>query len=131
MNSKLVKYLLAALLSLAGAAAADDVFAQEPDSSLTARRDSLDLLSKSSLERPAFTTAKDSIVTDFSDGKRLIYYYGGATVSYQGMQLTADYIEYDMSTNTVHATGRKDPSGEWVGLPEMTEGGQSYKMYEL
>ena len=127
----MVKYLLAALLSLAGAAAADDVFAQEPDSSLTARRDSLDLLSKSSLERPAFTTAKDSIVTDFSDGKRLIYYYGGATVSYQGMQLTADYIEYDMSTNTVHATGRKDPSGEWVGLPEMTEGGQSYKMDEL
>lgn len=102
------------------------------DSLDRARRDSLDLLGKSSLEKPAFTTAKDSIITDFSDGKRMIYYYGGATVSYQNMKLTADYIEYDMSTNTVFARGRKDPNtGEWVGQPEMTESGQTYKMEEL
>ena len=102
------------------------------DSLSRARRDSLDLLGKSSLEKPAFTTAKDSIITDFSDGKRMIYYYGGATVSYQNMKLTADYIEYDMSTNTVFARGRKDPNtGEWVGQPEMTESGQTYKMEEL
>ena len=102
------------------------------DSLAQVRRDSLDLLGKSSLEKPAFTTAKDSIITDFSDGKRMIYYYGGATVSYQNMKLTADYIEYDMSTNTVFARGRKDPNtGEWIGQPEMTEGGQQYKMEEL
>ena len=102
------------------------------DSLAQVRRDSLDLLGKSSLEKPAFTTAKDSIITDFSDGKRMIYYYGGATVSYQNMKLTADYIEYDMSTNTVFARGRKDPNtGEWIGQPEMTEGGQTYKMEEL
>ena len=102
------------------------------DSLAQARRDSLDLLGKSSLEKPAFTTAKDSIITDFSDGKRMIYYYGGATVSYQNMKLTADYIEYDMTTNTVFARGRKDPNtGEWIGQPEMTEGGQEYKMEEL
>ena len=29
-----------------------------------------------------------------------MYYYGGATVTYQDMKLTADYIEYDMKTNT-------------------------------
>ncbi len=102
------------------------------DSLDRARRDSLDLLGKSSLEKPAFTTAKDSIITDFSDGKRMIYYYGGATISYQNMKLTADFIEYDMSTNTVFARGRKDPNtGEWVGQPEMTESGQTYKMEEL
>ncbi|MBO4341367.1 MAG: LPS-assembly protein LptD [Bacteroidales bacterium] len=102
------------------------------DSLAAARRDSLDLLKKSSLERPAFTTAKDSIITDFSDGKRMIYYYGGATVQYQNMKLTADYIEYDMAANTVFARGRKDPvTGEWTGQPEMTEGGQEYKMEEL
>ncbi len=102
------------------------------DSIAMARRDSLDMLNKSSLERPAFTTAKDSIITDFSDGNRKIYYYGGATVTYQDMKLTADYIEYDMKTNTVFATGRKDPAtGEMTGLPEMTEAGQNYKMDEL
>ena len=102
------------------------------DSLKTARTDSLDLLHKSSLERPAFSTAKDSIITDFRNGRRLIYYYGGATVTYQNMKLTADYLEYDMLTNTVFARGRKDPgTGEMVGLPEMTEGGQTYKMDEL
>ena len=102
------------------------------DSLKTVRADSLDLLQKSSLERPAFSTAKDSIITDFRDGRRLIYYYGGATVTYQNMKLTADYLEYDMLTNTVYATGRPDPTtGEMVGLPEMTEGGQTYKMDEL
>ena len=102
------------------------------DSIAAARRDSLDMLHKSSLERPAFSTAKDSIITDFSNGERMIYYYGGATVSYQNMKLTADYIAYNMKTNTVFARGQKDPAtGEWKGLPEMTEGDQTYKMDSL
>ena len=97
-----------------------------------ARRDSLDMLSKSSLDRPAFSTAKDSIITEFTDGQRKIYYYGGATVTYQDMKLTADYIEYDMLTNTVFARGRKDETtGEWTGQPEMTQGNATYKMEEL
>ena len=102
------------------------------DSLKTARADSLDMLQKSSLERPAFSTAKDSIITDFRNGRRMIYYYGGATVTYQNMKLTADYLEYDMLTNTVYARGQMDPTtGEMTGLPEMTEGGQTYKMDEL
>ena len=102
------------------------------DSVRRAQADSVDLLSKSSLEVPAFTTAKDSIITDFSGGKRMIYYYGGATVKYENMTLSADYIEYDMDANTVYARGQKDTlTGEWKGLPEMTESGQTYKMDEL
>ena len=102
------------------------------DSLKSAKADSLDLLGKSSLERPAFTTAKDSIITDFTDGKKMIYYYGGATVTYQNMKLTADYLEYNMLDNSVYARGRKDPAtGEMTGLPEMSEGGQTYKMDEL
>ena len=97
-----------------------------------ARRDALDMLGKSSLERPAFSTAKDSIITEFTGGERKVYYYGGATVSYQDMKLTADYIEYDMKTNTVYARGRKDETtGQWVGQPEMTQGKSTYKMEEL
>ena len=96
------------------------------------RRDSLDMLEKSSLERPAFSTAKDSIITEFTGGERKVFYYGGATVTYQDMKLTADYIEYDMKTNTVFARGRYDEaSGEWVGQPEMTQGKATYKMEEL
>lgn len=111
---------------------ADSLVTSRTDSLGAARADSLDLLKKSSLERPAFSTAKDSIITDFTGGKRLVYYYGGATVTYQDMKLTADYLEYDMLNNTVFARGRKDlVTGEMTGLPEMTQGSQTYKMDEL
>lgn len=110
----------------------DSLGTPRTDSLGAAQADSLDLLKKSSLERPAFSTAKDSIITDFTGGKRLVYYYGGATVTYQDMKLTADYLEYDMLNNTVFARGRKDlVTGEMTGLPEMTQGSQTYKMDEL
>ena len=97
-----------------------------------ARADSLDLLRKSSLEHPAFSTAKDSTVEVFSDGHRIIYYYGDVTVDYQGMKLSADYMEYDMNTGIVYARGTKDPvTGEWKGQPKMEEKGKSYNMEEL
>lgn len=109
----------------------DSVIARQRADSL-ARRDSLDMLEKSSLDLPAFSTAKDSIITEFTGGERKVYYYGGATVTYQDMKLTADYIEYDMKTNTVFARGRYDEAtGEWVGQPEMTQGKSTYKMEEL
>ena len=57
------------------------------------RIDSLAMLKKSSLTRPAFSEAKDSIVEVFSDGQRKIYYYGDVSVSYESMKLTADYME--------------------------------------
>ena len=55
-----------------------------------ASQDSLRLLEKSSLQAPAFTMAKDSVIEDFSNGKRIIYYYGDVSVSYGNMKLTAD-----------------------------------------
>ncbi len=140
MARKFLQYLSLILFSccLLEVSATARTLRQEPDSlrradSLAAaRKDSLDLLGKSSLEVPAFSTAKDSMITDFSNGQRKIYYYGGATVTYQDMKLTADYMEYDMKNNTVFASGRKNPAtGEMEGLPEMTEKGQSYKMDEL
>lgn len=102
------------------------------DSLQQARKDSLELLHKSSLEHPAFSTAKDSTIEVFSDGHRIIYYYGDVSVEYQGMQLTADYMEYDMNTGTVFARGTQDPvTGEWKGQPTMTEAGKTYNMEEL
>ena len=59
------------------------------------------MLKKSSLDAPAFTTARDSIVEDFSNGRRMIYYYGDASVTYGNMKLTADYMEYDLNTQTL------------------------------
>ena len=96
-----------------------------------ARIDSLNLLSKSSLEAPAFTTARDSVIEDFSGGKRMIYYYGDVTVSYANMKLTADYMEYDLANATLYARGTTDSLGVTTGNPVMQQGDKSYTMQEV
>lgn len=125
-------------------AAMDSARRALPDSATLARRDSLRrldslfradsiaLMGKSSLKRPAFSSARDSIVEDFSGGKRRIFYYGDVSVKYDNMKLSADYMEYDMETGTVFARGTLDTlTGEWKGRPVMEEGGKSYNMEEL
>ncbi len=96
-----------------------------------ARRDSVSMLRKSSLEAPAFTAARDSIIEDFSNGKRMIYYYGEASVTYGNMKLTADYMEYDLNSQTLYARGTKDTTGVITGAPVMEQGGKSYEMEEV
>ena len=93
--------------------------------------DSLQMLQKSSLEAPAFTVARDSIIEDFSNGKRMIYYYGDVSVTYGNMKLTADYMEYDLSTSTLYARGTKDTTGVITGMPVMEQGQKTYTMEEV
>ena len=93
--------------------------------------DSLQMLHKSSLEAPAFTVAKDSIIEDFSDGKQMIYYYGDVSVTYGNMKLTADYMEYDLKTATLFARGTKDSTGVIKGMPVMEQGQKTYTMEEV
>ena len=93
--------------------------------------DSLQMLRKSSLEAPAFTVAKDSIIEDFSDGKQMIYYYGDVSVTYGNMKLTADYMEYDLKTSTLFARGTKDTTGVIKGMPVMEQGQKTYTMEEV
>ena len=96
------------------------------------RADSAELRSKSSLELPAFSEAKDSIVEVFTDGQQMIYYYGDVSVQYQDMKLTAAYMQYNMKTGTVYAKGVYDSlKGEWTGRPVMTQGGKTYNMDEV
>ncbi|MGM9735944.1 MAG: putative LPS assembly protein LptD [Candidatus Cryptobacteroides sp.] len=95
------------------------------------RADSLSMLDKSSLDAPAFTAAKDSIIEDFDNGKRTIYYYGDVSVSYANMKLTADYMEYDLLTQTLYARGTTDSTGVTKGQPVMEQGGKTYTMEEV
>ena len=122
-------------LDSAGLARRDSLFRLDSlrrDSVLTARADSADLVGKSSLDRPAFTGAKDSIIEIFTEGARKAFYYGDVTVTYGNMKLTADYMEYDMKTGTVFARGTYDSlTREWKGQPVMTQDGQTYNMEEV
>lgn len=96
------------------------------------RADSVAMLKKSSLEKPAFSTASDSIIEVFTNGQRKAFYYGDVSVKYQDMELKAAYMEYDMNSGIVYAKGVYDSlEGEWVGRPEMTQGEKTYNMEEV
>ena len=96
------------------------------------RADSAALMKSSSLRSPAFSAARDSVIEYFAGGERLIHYYGDVKVSYQNMELTAERMDYDVSTGTVHAYGVYDSlTADWKGRPVMTEGGKVYNMDEL
>lgn len=96
------------------------------------RVDSLNMLKNSSLSQPAFSTARDSIVEVFTDGKRKIFYYGDVTVKYQDITLKAEQMEYDLNTGICYAHGVLDTlTGEWKGRPVMTQSGKTYNMAEV
>ena len=94
--------------------------------------DSAALQKKSSLDRPVFSGGKDSLIEVFSNGQKMAYYYGDVTVKYGNMELSADYMEYDVNTGTVYARGTLDTlTGEVKGQPVMKDGGSTYTMEEL
>lgn len=90
-----------------------------------------DSLKTGSLSAPAFSGAKDSIIEDFTNGKKIIYYYGDVTVKYLTLELKAAYMEYDVDKRVVFAKGMLDTAGILVGKPIMSENGKSYTMEEV
>ena len=109
-----------------------DSLSMRRDSIDKARQDSLDLLNKSSLAKPAFSAAKDSSRQVFTDGQRKMFYWGDVEVTYENIKLKADYMEYDMNTGVVFARGTLDTlTGEWKGQPQMTQGNQTFNMEEI
>jgi len=80
------------------------------------------------LEAPAFSMARDSVVEDFRNGRTLLYYYGDVKVTYDNMEITSEYMEYNADTKTVFATGIIDSTGVMQGKPVMKEGNNNYEM---
>ena len=108
-----------------------------PDSTVAARPDStyrpVDTLinqPKGMIDRPAFSTARDSVMEDIENN--IIYYFGEVTAKYQDMELKADYMAYNTKLNVVYAKGTLDTiTNEVTGRPVMTTGGNSYEMDEV
>ncbi|MBO4416559.1 MAG: LPS-assembly protein LptD [Bacteroidales bacterium] len=121
--------------------ASDSLDLSAPDSLLLAASDStlaaqdsaakLTVRPKSALERPAFSAAKDSVIEDFTGGRRVIYYYGDVSVKYGKTEITANYMAYDLDNNIVYARGTKDYDNNWVGQPVLKDGKTEYKMEEI
>ncbi len=61
----------------------------------------------------------------------MIYYYGDVTVTYENMEIKAEYMAYNVDTRIVFASGVADTTGTMIGEPVMKEGGKEYAMKTL
>ncbi|NOY36057.1 MAG: LPS-assembly protein LptD [Chlorobi bacterium] len=74
-------------------------------------------------------SAEDSL--NFDLDLRKAYLYGNSHVSYQDIDLTADYIEIDFNINEVYATGLPDSTGKIQGIPHFKQGGETFDSKEI
>lgn len=99
-------------------------------SELTNGTDSAATVQKGTIDRPAFSTARDSVIEDVE--KNIIYYFGEVTATYGTLSITADYMAYNTKMNIVYARGTRDTiTNELVGRPEMSDNGSTYQMDEV
>ncbi len=81
--------------------------------------------SPNAIEDKVHYVCRDSIRFDLKNQK--VFLYGNAEINYQDINLKADYVEIDFTTNILYATGLPDSTGKLAGLPIFTEGSQSFK----
>ncbi|MES2679323.1 MAG: putative LPS assembly protein LptD [Bacteroidota bacterium] len=89
--------------------------------------------SEDELEEQVKYSAQDSIVSEPSTGKAILY--GKAWVTYGEMRIDAEFIEIDYTKNLIIAYGKKDSLGKNVGTPVFKEGAEEMNaekiMYNL
>ena len=83
----------------------------------------------------SFNSKVEYLATDslrFDVKKQLVYLYGSGEVYYETTSLKADYVELDLNSNEVFSRGTLDTnSGELVGKPEFSDGGQEFEATEM
>ncbi len=86
---------------------------------------------KNGLEDLVHATAKDSIIINVLDGKK-VYLHKNGKVIYQDIQVEAGYIVIDYATQELFACGIPDSTGtKIVETPVFKEGDQEYTMETL
>jgi len=78
---------------------------------------------------PINYTAADSIV--ISMDKKEVFLYKNANVTYQDIELKADFIKLNLNTKDVYAEGIPDSTGAMIGEPVFTQGSEEYKSKNL
>ncbi|MEM7383004.1 MAG: putative LPS assembly protein LptD [Bacteroidota bacterium] len=73
--------------------------------------------------------AKDTAVFDIQ--KKALHLYGGSDIGYEDVQLAAEQLTLDWSTNTITATGKHNEVGEIAQKVIFTQGGVSCQAEEI
>lgn len=130
------------LLSVYGQEAADSVISVDDTTGIEFIADSIatdTLVSDTTvatgqnkpIDFPVFYDAADSMITSLEGDTTYIYLYGKGIVKYDDIELTADYIEFDMTTREVYATGMPDSVGKMAGEPVFKQGGEEFQSKKL
>lgn len=85
--------------------------------------------SQSNIDAQIDRSCNDSTIQDFRNNK--IYYFGGAIIKYDDIEIQADYIEFDFEKHLVFAKGLPDSTGKINGRPVFTQAGQKYYSDEM
>lgn len=93
----------------------------------TIRLDTLPMQKTAEIENPILYKAKDSMRFDVL--RKIIYLYGQAEIQYGDLNLKAEFIEIDQTTNLVKArgSGKKDDKGKEIGTPIFKNSGETYE----
>ncbi len=98
--------------------------------SLTSGSDTIKASSSSqALDAPVKYKSTDSIVYSLSNKK--VYLYNKSNIQYNNIILDADYIEFDMTNETVFAEGVPDSTGTLQGKPVFAEGSEKFESQTL
>jgi lipopolysaccharide assembly outer membrane protein LptD (OstA) len=81
-------------------------------------------ISPGAVESIVYYKSDDSIRLDMRE--KMIYMYNRAEISYQDMNLKANYVEIEFTTNEIFATGSIDSLGNLVGKPVFTIGENNF-----
>lgn len=81
------------------------------------------------LEAEIRYNAVDSIITDMENQK--VYLYKSGVVTYQEIELKADYIALDLTNKEIYAEGLPDSTGTMVGTPVFKDGEEEFESKTL
>lgn len=88
-----------------------------------------DSVSKPVLEAIITYTAQDSTIADFENQK--VFMYKKGVVTYQNIELKADYIMLNLATKEVYAEGLPDSTGTIIGTPVFKMGDEEFESKTL
>lgn len=87
-------------------------------------------------KKAAHDGLKSEVIYSAQDSSRIssnkkVYLFGKAKVTYEDIELKADYMEYDGATKVVYASGLPDSTGVVQGKPEFTQKSQKFKFENI
>lgn len=93
------------------------------------RLDSINRRKSNGIDAPVKYSAKDSLV--YYANTRTAHLYGSAEVKYSNMDLAGERVYVNMDSNTIHANGVVDTTGELEGKPVFKMGADKYESEQM